>query len=71
MADYRRRPKQPHLSHAGICQAWGYPMPEAMALGELWMAQKLYPDRFRDIDMQKQADAYYREFYRTDYRAAP
>ncbi len=51
-------------------KAWGYPMPEAMALGELWMAKTLYPERFEDIDMQKQADAYYREFYRTDYRAA-
>lgn len=49
-------------------KAWGYPMPEAMALGELWMAKQLYPERFKDIDMQAQADAYYREFYRTDYR---
>ncbi|EJK85399.1 ABC transporter substrate-binding protein [Rhizobium sp. AP16] len=49
-------------------KAWGYPMPEAMALGELWMAKTLYPDRFADIDMQAQADAYYKEFYRTDYR---
>ncbi len=51
-------------------KAWGYPMPEAMVLGELWMAKQLYPDRFKDIDMQKEADAYYKEFYRTDYRAA-
>lgn len=51
-------------------KAWGYPMPEAMALGELWMAKTLYPERFADIDMQKEADAYYKEFYRTDYRAA-
>ncbi len=48
-------------------KAWGYPMPEAMALGELWMAKKLYPDRFADIDMQAEADAYYRRFYRTGY----
>jgi iron complex transport system substrate-binding protein len=51
-------------------KAWGYPMPEAMALGELWMAKQLYPERFQDIDMQKEADAYYQEFYHTDYRAA-
>ncbi len=51
-------------------KAWGYPMPEAMSLGELWMAKQLYPDRFADIDMQKEADAYYREFYRTDYQPA-
>ncbi|MGO4407629.1 ABC transporter substrate-binding protein [Bosea sp. RAF48] len=48
-------------------KAWGYPMPEAMALGELWMAKKLYPERFADIDMQAEADAYYRRFYRTGY----
>jgi len=51
-------------------KAWGYPMPEAMTLGELWMAKQLYPERFQDIDMQKEADAYYKEFYHTDYRAA-
>ncbi|KAB0679092.1 ABC transporter substrate-binding protein [Aureimonas leprariae] len=48
-------------------KAWGYPMPEALALGELWMAKTLYPDRFKDVDMQRQADDYYREFYRTSY----
>lgn len=51
-------------------KAWGYPMPEAMSLGELWMAQTLYPDRFKDIDINKEAEAYYREFYRTDYQPA-
>jgi len=48
-------------------KAWGYPMPEALALGELWMAKKLYPDKFRDIDMQKKADEWYQRFYRTHY----
>lgn len=48
-------------------KAWGHPMPEAMALGELWMAKKLYPDRFADIDMQAEADTYYRRFYRSGY----
>lgn len=51
-------------------KAWGYPMPEALSLGELWMAKQLYPERFEDIDMQEEADAYYRQFYRTDYHAA-
>lgn len=50
-------------------KAWGYPMPEALAIGELWMAKKLYPQKFSDIDMQKQADAYYQRFYRTPYVA--
>ncbi|HEV7259625.1 MAG TPA: ABC transporter substrate-binding protein [Bosea sp. (in: a-proteobacteria)] len=48
-------------------KAWGHPMPEALALGELWMAKTLYPDRFADIDLQAEADAYYRRFYRTGY----
>ncbi|MET2825746.1 ABC transporter substrate-binding protein [Mesorhizobium shangrilense] len=46
---------------------WGYPLPEALALGELWMAKKLYPQRFADLDMQKQADAYYQQFYGQGY----
>ncbi|WP_370673567.1 ABC transporter substrate-binding protein [Pleomorphomonas sp. PLEO] len=50
-------------------KAWGYPMPEAMALGELWMAKVLYPSRFADIDMQTEANAYYRQFYGVDYVA--
>ncbi|TCR66570.1 ABC transporter substrate-binding protein [Bosea sp. BK604] len=48
-------------------KAWGHPMPEALALGELWMAKTLYPARFADIDLQKEVDAYYRRFYRTGY----
>ncbi|EMX2993475.1 ABC transporter substrate-binding protein [Escherichia coli] len=51
-------------------KAWGYPMPEALAIGELWMAKKLYPERFTDIDMQKAADAYYQRFYRMTYHPA-
>ncbi|WP_413733524.1 ABC transporter substrate-binding protein [Sodalis sp. RH21] len=49
-------------------KAWGYPMPEALAIGELWMAKKLYPDRFTDIDMQRQANDYYRRFYRVAWQ---
>lgn len=48
-------------------KAWGYPMPEALALGELWMAKKLYPEKFQDVDMQKKADTWYQRFYRTHY----
>lgn len=51
-------------------KAWGYPMPEAIALGELWMAKKLYPEKFKDIDMQQQAESWYQRFYRTDYRGS-
>lgn len=44
-------------------KAWGYPMSEALALGEMWMAKQLYPSRFADIDMNTQADNYYQQFY--------
>ena len=60
-------PVWPHPEYA---KAWGYPMPEALAIGELWMAKKLYPQKFADIDMQKQADAWYQRFYRTDFKPA-
>jgi iron complex transport system substrate-binding protein len=49
-------------------KAWGYPMPEAMGIGELWMAKKLYPEKFRDIDMRRVANDWYQRFYRTDYQ---
>jgi iron complex transport system substrate-binding protein len=49
-------------------KAWGYPQPEAIAIGELWMAKKLYPERFADIDMQKEANDYYERFYHTTYQ---
>lgn len=51
-------------------KAWGYPMPEAMAISELWMAKKLYPEKFNDIDMQKAANDWYQKFYRTQYQGA-
>ncbi|EON5923474.1 ABC transporter substrate-binding protein, partial [Escherichia coli] len=49
-------------------KAWGYPMPEAMGIGELWMAKKLYPEKFNDVDMHKIVNGWYRTFYRTDYQ---
>ena len=49
-------------------KAWGYPMPEDMGIGELWMAKKLYPEKFNDVDMHKIVNGWYRTFYRTDYQ---
>ncbi|HAX2100155.1 TPA: ABC transporter substrate-binding protein [Escherichia coli] len=49
-------------------KAWGYPMPEAMGIGELWMAKKLYPEKFNDVDMHKIVNDWYRTFYRIDYQ---
>ncbi|WP_448310615.1 ABC transporter substrate-binding protein [Pantoea sp. PGP6] len=51
-------------------KAWGYPMPEAMGIGELWMAKKLYPEKFRDIDMRKRANDWYQRFYRTSWQGS-
>lgn len=50
-------------------KAWGYPMPEALAIGELWMAKKLYPERYKNVDVDAQAQDYYHRFYRTDWQA--
>lgn len=49
-------------------KAWGYPMPEAMALGELWMASKLYPQKFADIDIDAKVNDWYQKFYRIQYQ---
>jgi len=49
-------------------KAWGYPMPEAMGIGELWMAKKLYPEKFKDVDMRKVANDWYQRFYRTTWQ---
>lgn len=48
-------------------KAWGYPMPESIAIGELWIAATLYPELFKDIDMLEEANNYYQKFYRTTY----
>ena len=40
-------------------KAWGYPMPEALALGEVWLAKSLYPQKFQDIDLDKMVNDYY------------
>lgn len=48
---------------------WGHPVPESVALGELWMAKILHPDLFQDIDINSEAQKFYKAFYRTDYVA--
>jgi iron complex transport system substrate-binding protein len=42
---------------------WGHALPESMALGELWMAKTLYPEKFKDVDLDAMVQAYYVEFY--------
>lgn len=46
---------------------WGHPLPESLALGELWMAKKLHPDLFVDVDIDAKVETFYRRFYRTSY----
>ena len=46
---------------------WGHSVPESVALGEFWMAQKLYPEKFKDMDLSKMADDFYRKFYGIPY----
>lgn len=45
-------------------------MPEAIALGEVWLAKELYPALFRDVDLDKMVNDYYLKFYRQPYKAA-
>lgn len=45
-----------------ILNPWDYPSPEA-ALGVQWLAQKLHPEQFKDLDMVKEADDFYKKFY--------
>ncbi|WP_242012244.1 ABC transporter substrate-binding protein [Pseudodesulfovibrio cashew] len=42
---------------------WGHALPESMALGELWMAKTLYPEKFKDVDLDAMVQSYYKEFY--------
>lgn len=40
---------------------WDYPAPHCV-LGLVWAAQKLYPERFADVDMRAVADDFYRKY---------
>ena len=44
---------------------WDRPSPEA-TLGFLWLAQTVYPEYMKDIDLKKEAKAFYKEFYSYD-----
>jgi iron complex transport system substrate-binding protein len=46
---------------------WGHPCPESIGLGELWMAVKLYPDKFKDIDLNAYVNDFYTTFYGVPY----
>lgn len=44
---------------------WAHPSPE-QAIGVLWAAQKLYPERFLDAEPAAELRAFYRDFYRVE-----
>lgn len=46
---------------------WGNPAPESMALGELWLAKTLYPEQFKDVNLENMVKEFYKEFYGLDY----
>lgn len=41
---------------------WDYPSPESI-LGIKWLAQKLHPEKFEDVDMVNEANHFYEIFY--------
>jgi iron complex transport system substrate-binding protein len=41
---------------------WDYPSPQAV-LGVKWLAATLHSDRFKDVDMQAEADGFFNRFY--------
>ncbi|WP_299030509.1 ABC transporter substrate-binding protein [uncultured Campylobacter sp.] len=49
-------------------KAWSYPTAEAMALGEWWLAMKLYPKHFDEAEFNKKVEEFYQKFYRTSYK---
>lgn len=49
---------------------WGHPCPESFALGELWMAKKLYPEKFKDVDIALIVDDFYKRFYGVPYQGS-
>jgi len=46
--------------------AWDTPVADSI-LGELWIAKKLYPDKFADLDINTLADEFYIKFYGIHY----
>ncbi|MCK9278767.1 MAG: ABC transporter substrate-binding protein [Methanoculleus sp.] len=50
---------------AGTMFSWSRPSPEA-PLANLWLAQKLYPDRFADVDLADETKKFFHEFYDYD-----
>lgn len=42
---------------------WGNPGPDSIALGELWLANRFYPERFDESVLKNKVERFYGEFY--------
>lgn len=56
------------LPDAGLCQSLGISDAGGGGNRRTVDGEKLYPEKFHDIDMQKAANDWYQRFYRTDYQ---
>ncbi|HAF17264.1 MAG TPA: ferrichrome ABC transporter substrate-binding protein, partial [Peptococcaceae bacterium] len=43
-----------------------FPIPQS-AMGILWLSKTLYPEQFEDIDLEKEVNSYYEEFFGVTY----
>ena len=47
---------------------WGNPDADSIALGELWLAHKLYPDKIDSKIVNKRANKFYKDFYGIEFK---
>ena len=47
---------------------WGNPDADSIALGELWLAHKLYPDKIDSKIVNERAQKFYKEFYGIEFK---
>jgi len=45
---------------------WSFPIPQS-AMGILWLSKTLYPEHFEDLDIEKEVNNYYKEFFGVSY----
>lgn len=50
-----------------FAKTWGHPTAEAMSLGEIYIAKKLYPNELKDYDLDSKIKEFYKKFYRFEY----
>lgn len=50
-----------------FAKTWGHPTAEAMSLGEIYIAKKLYPNELKEYDLDAKIKEFYKKFYRFEY----